>query len=136
MKKFEYEGAPLGLAFVLGPMAEVNLRKSLIMSGGSVLIFFARPLSALFHIMAIGLLIFSLIPGLEKSETRLGRWRNRVDLYICSRMPIRPALALNKSFLRYLAALPGFFSLIALRISLWQAKASAGSYVPNFRSRI
>jgi TctA family transporter len=33
MKKFEYEGAPLVLAFVLGPLMENNLRKALILSG-------------------------------------------------------------------------------------------------------
>src|SRR4030043_2310462 len=35
LKKFDYEPAPLILAFVLGPMFEVNLRRSLLMSQGS-----------------------------------------------------------------------------------------------------
>ena len=48
MKKFEYEGAPLVLAFVLGPLMENNLRKSLIMSQGDFSIFFTRPLAGLF----------------------------------------------------------------------------------------
>jgi putative tricarboxylic transport membrane protein len=43
MKKFEYEGAPLVLAFVLGPLMENNLRKSLIISQGDFSIFFTRP---------------------------------------------------------------------------------------------
>ena len=34
MKKFDYEAAPLVLAFVLGPMLEETLRQSLIMFGG------------------------------------------------------------------------------------------------------
>jgi putative tricarboxylic transport membrane protein len=71
MKKFEYEGAPLVLAFVLGPMVEVNLRKSLIMSDGSFSIFFSRPLSAVFLILAIGLLVFPLIPRLGKKRDQI-----------------------------------------------------------------
>jgi putative tricarboxylic transport membrane protein len=71
MKKFEYEGAPLILAFVLGPMVEVNLRKSLIMSDGSFIIFFDRPLSAVFLIIAIGLLVFPLIPKFGKKREQI-----------------------------------------------------------------
>jgi putative tricarboxylic transport membrane protein len=71
MKKFEYEGAPLVLAFVLGPMVEVNLRKSLIMSDGSFSIFFSRPLSAAFLILAILLLLLPLIPGMGKRRARV-----------------------------------------------------------------
>ncbi len=47
MKKFEYEGAPLLLAFVLGPMMEQALRQSLLISHGSFAIFFTRPISRL-----------------------------------------------------------------------------------------
>jgi putative tricarboxylic transport membrane protein len=68
MKKFEYEGAPLILAFILGPMLEVNLRKSLIMSQGSFSIFFLRPLSAVFFLLAIILLVSPLIPGIGKKR--------------------------------------------------------------------
>lgn len=45
-KKFDYEPAPLILAFVLGPMIELNLRQSLILSNGDFSIFFTRPISA------------------------------------------------------------------------------------------
>jgi putative tricarboxylic transport membrane protein len=47
-KKFEYEPAPFVLAFVLGPMIETALRRSLIMSDGSFSIFFQRPIAAVF----------------------------------------------------------------------------------------
>ena len=40
MKKFDFEAAPLVLAFVLGPLLETALRRSLILSDGSFLIFF------------------------------------------------------------------------------------------------
>jgi putative tricarboxylic transport membrane protein len=68
MKKFEYEGAPLILAFILGPMLEVNLRKSLIMSQGDFSIFFVRPLSAVFLLLALLLLASPLIPGMGKKR--------------------------------------------------------------------
>ena len=46
MRKFNYEGAPMVMAFVLGPLLEQNLRRSLIISGGSASIFFTHPISA------------------------------------------------------------------------------------------
>jgi putative tricarboxylic transport membrane protein len=45
MKKFEYEPAPFMLAFVLGGLLEKSVRQSLVISQGSPLIFFARPIS-------------------------------------------------------------------------------------------
>ena len=45
LKKFDYEAAPLILGFVLGPMFEVNLRRSLLMSQGSFGIFVERPIA-------------------------------------------------------------------------------------------
>ncbi len=71
MKKFEYEGAPLVLAFVLGPMMENNLRKSLIMSQGDFSIFFSRPLAAVSLIISIALLLFPLIPWLRKKREEI-----------------------------------------------------------------
>jgi putative tricarboxylic transport membrane protein len=61
MKKLEYEGAPLILAFVLGPMFENALRQSLMMSKGSFSIFFTRPISLVFILLAAILLISPLI---------------------------------------------------------------------------
>ena len=46
MRKLGYEPAPLVLAFVLGPMLENNLRKSLILSQGDLMTFIERPISA------------------------------------------------------------------------------------------
>jgi putative tricarboxylic transport membrane protein len=66
MKKFEYEGAPLVLAFVLGPLLENNLRKSLILSQGDFAIFVTRPLSAACLALAILLLVSPLLPALAQ----------------------------------------------------------------------
>ncbi len=72
-RKFGYEGAPLILAFVLGPMLELNLRQSLLVSHGSFLIFFTRPISAIAILLAIILFLTSFIPyfrrGRGKSES-------------------------------------------------------------------
>lgn len=68
MKKFEYEGAPLILAFILGPLFENNLRKSLIMSQGNFSIFFLKPISAVLLILALFILISPLIPGIRKKR--------------------------------------------------------------------
>ena len=62
MKKFGYEPAPLVLAFVLGPMLENNLRKSLILSQGDFSTFVTRPLSAIALLLALALLLSPLIP--------------------------------------------------------------------------
>ena len=66
MKKFEYEGAPLVLAFVLGPMLENALRQSLVISSGSFAIFVTRPISLAGISLAILLIISPLIPWLGK----------------------------------------------------------------------
>jgi len=71
MKKFDYEGAPLVLAFVLGPLLENNLRKSLIMSQGDFSIFFTRPLSAASLILALFLLVSPLVPWLGKRRGKI-----------------------------------------------------------------
>jgi putative tricarboxylic transport membrane protein len=71
-KKFQYEAAPLVLALVLGPMMENSLRQALLMSAGSPLIFFERPISAILMGTAIFLLIFPLIPRFQKKRPAFG----------------------------------------------------------------
>ncbi len=71
MKKFDYEGAPLVLAFVLGPLLENNLRKSLIMSQGDFSSFFLRPLSAASLILALFLLVSPFIPWMGEKRREI-----------------------------------------------------------------
>jgi len=68
MKKFEYEGAPLILAYVLGPMLEISLRQSLTISSGSFAIFFTRPIAAGGMLLAIFLIISPLLPKIRKRK--------------------------------------------------------------------
>ena len=67
-KKFNYESAPLILAFVLGPMFESSLRQSLLLSNGSLLIFFARPISAVTLTITLALLAISVVPFFRKKK--------------------------------------------------------------------
>jgi len=66
MRKFEYEPAPLLLAFVLTPIFEQALRQSLVLSEGSFTIFLVRPISVGFLIIAALLLITSSFSVLRK----------------------------------------------------------------------
>ena len=66
MRKFGYEGAPLILAYVLGPMMENALRQSLLISQGSFLIFVSRPISGIALGFAFLLLLTTLFPYFRK----------------------------------------------------------------------
>ncbi len=67
-RKFDYEAAPLILAFVLGPILELNLRQSLIHSKGSFLIFVTRPISLVTVSVALALFILPLIGYLLRTK--------------------------------------------------------------------
>jgi putative tricarboxylic transport membrane protein len=60
-RKLDYPLAPLVLALVLGDLAENALRQSLIMSQGSLAIFFTRPIAAVITAAAI---FFFVLPVL------------------------------------------------------------------------
>jgi putative tricarboxylic transport membrane protein len=77
MRKFDYEAAPLMLAFVLGPMLEKSLRQSLVISQGSPLIFFNRPISL--ALMAVTLLfVLSPIVTMFLKRQRFISWNEQV----------------------------------------------------------
>ena len=68
MKKFNYEPAPLILALVLGPIMEKAFQRSLMLSDGGFGIFFTRPISASFLILALLILLSPLF--LRKKRLR------------------------------------------------------------------
>jgi putative tricarboxylic transport membrane protein len=70
-RKFQYEPAPLIMAFILGPMLEKSLRQSFLMSQGDFSIFFTRSISA-------GCLILSVLISL--SAIFLSRYRRIIPL--------------------------------------------------------
>lgn len=57
MKKYDYSIIALVLGIVLGPIAEENLARSLVLSDGSLLIFVSKPLSLLIVIAIVALTI-------------------------------------------------------------------------------
>ncbi|TAJ96684.1 tripartite tricarboxylate transporter permease, partial [bacterium] len=67
-KKLDYPLAPFVLALVLGDMAENALRQSLIMSQGSLTIFFTRPIAGVITAVAI---LFFLTPVITPWWRRL-----------------------------------------------------------------
>jgi putative tricarboxylic transport membrane protein len=68
LRKFEYETAPLLLAFILGPMLENAFRQSLVMSSGELSIFFTRPISCVALILSIALLASSGFSAFRKAR--------------------------------------------------------------------
>jgi len=66
--KIECEPAPLMLGFILGPLMEENLRRAMLLSQGNPMVFFTRPVSAGFLIVAIVMLAFVLAPNIRKKR--------------------------------------------------------------------
>jgi putative tricarboxylic transport membrane protein len=71
MKKLHFPVVPLILALVLGKLAENSLRQALSLSGGSMWIFFKRPISAVFISLAILAYLFPLVQWAIRS------WRKK-----------------------------------------------------------
>jgi putative tricarboxylic transport membrane protein len=67
-RKFNYEVAPLVLAYVLGPMLEKNLRLALVLSDGSPAIFLKSPISVVALSIAALLLLSSILPSIRKGR--------------------------------------------------------------------
>ena len=71
MRKFDFEPAPMALAYVLSPLLETSLRQSLNISGGSFVIFFSRPISLVCMVFVIGLLVFQITSYAKKKKSIL-----------------------------------------------------------------
>jgi putative tricarboxylic transport membrane protein len=69
-KKFQYQGAPLLLAFVLGPLLDFNLRQALLVSEGRFGDFFTRPISAVTLSLAGLLLLSNAFPPVMRRLTK------------------------------------------------------------------
>ena len=63
--KLECEPPPLLLGFILGPMMEENLRRTMMISFGDPSVFLTRPISAAFLVAAAALLLVIALPGLR-----------------------------------------------------------------------
>jgi putative tricarboxylic transport membrane protein len=71
-KKLRYPLAPLVLALVLGDMAETSFRQSMLLSQGSMAIFWSNPLVGSLTFVAIALLIWPLW-GAAKNMARVSK---------------------------------------------------------------
>jgi len=58
--------APVILGFILGPILEINLRRTLLISQGDFTVFVARPISLGFLLLAAGLLAAIALPALRR----------------------------------------------------------------------
>ena len=64
--KLGFSPAPMLLGFVLGPMMEDNLRRSMVMGRGDPSVFFTRPISLGFIIATVLILIIVAVPAIQK----------------------------------------------------------------------
>lgn len=68
LSKNDYPAAPMLLAFVLAPLLESNMRKAFIISGGSLNIFFTRPITLVLMIIFLALIATPIIKSFVKSK--------------------------------------------------------------------
>ena len=63
MRKLDFPASPIVLAVVLGPLVEKSLKQSLVISGGSLAIFFTRPISAVLIVVSLLSIFAPLFSG-------------------------------------------------------------------------
>jgi putative tricarboxylic transport membrane protein len=69
MRKFDFPVAPIVLAMVLGKMIEASFRKSLILSEGSLIIFFERPVTIVLLLVALASIAFQFYRAKKKPKS-------------------------------------------------------------------
>ncbi len=68
MKKFHYPGAPLVLGIVLGPIAEENLNRALIVSKNGWMTFLTHPISCSFLAVSLVIILYSLVKNIRDAR--------------------------------------------------------------------
>lgn len=68
LSRNKYPTAPMLLAFVLSPLLESNMRKAFIISGGSLSIFFEKPISCVFMVALLLIISTPVVKSLFKSK--------------------------------------------------------------------
>jgi TctA family transporter len=69
--KLGFTLAPMLLGFVLGPMMEENLRRSLLTSRGDPTVFLTRPISLSFIIATVLILVIMVAPAVRRRRTEI-----------------------------------------------------------------
>jgi putative tricarboxylic transport membrane protein len=67
LKKFDYPMPPLIIAIILGPLAESNMRRALILSEGNMMIFLTKPISAFFLVISLITFLSPIFVRFKKS---------------------------------------------------------------------
>jgi putative tricarboxylic transport membrane protein len=62
----EFSPIPVMLGFVLGPMLEENLRRALQVSNGNPMVFVTRPISLVFIVITVLILIVMVLPVVRR----------------------------------------------------------------------
>ncbi|MFB0935553.1 MAG: tripartite tricarboxylate transporter permease [Propionivibrio sp.] len=78
MMRYDYPLSPILLALILGPMAEANLRRAMVISAGDPSILFSRPIA----VVLMGLAVVSLalsIKSQKKVEARLAEMERTLE---------------------------------------------------------
>ncbi|MDP3040328.1 MAG: tripartite tricarboxylate transporter permease [Deltaproteobacteria bacterium] len=74
LRKFDFETAPIILGVVLAPIIEFSFRQALAMSNGDYMIFIQRPISAVFLVVVLVMILLGLKPLIWKKKD----WRERL----------------------------------------------------------
>ena len=62
------EPAPFVLGFILGPLMEENLRRSLVISRGDAMVFLERPISATLLALTVIVIALIVLPQIRRSR--------------------------------------------------------------------
>lgn len=79
MRLFRFEPAPLLLGFVLGPIMEEHLRRSMLLSRGDPMVFLERPISATLILITLVILVVALYSAVRNRQ-RTKVVKNHVQL--------------------------------------------------------
>ncbi len=71
LRKTGHDLAPMILGFVLGPLLEANVRRSLIASDGDWSFLLTRPVGTLCLLLALGLVVAALLPAIRSRRLAL-----------------------------------------------------------------
>ncbi len=70
LKELDFSLPSVILAFVLCPIIEVSLRRSLVLSDGSYAVFFTRPISAVILVLIVGIIGFGVFQWLKQRREK------------------------------------------------------------------
>ena len=68
MKRYKYPLAPMVVGFILTPMLEENLRRSLMRSQGSLMPMLQSPIAVVFLLMTVAMLVYTVVSESKKSR--------------------------------------------------------------------